>query len=243
MKKIIILIGFNSFDFDNFFNLKNLQPPRLTKEWIDYRMDIFMKYTCKSLINQTNQNFTTVVTYDKSSESLILDAINKYDKLPENIIFTAQGQSIVNHLIKDYDFFYQVRLDSDDMYHPTFIQQLLDYNPKKETQVLINQGGYVYDSENDRLAKWYYESPPFYTLIYNVDEYLNDKLRYKFEGHASAINLKYEVLENGNYTVILHGKNTLNRFTSNCQVGVIDDETIKINILREFNILDKDNKI
>ena len=38
-------------EYDN--SRKNSQ----TKKWIDYRIDIFMKYTALSLINQTFQNF------------------------------------------------------------------------------------------------------------------------------------------------------------------------------------------
>ncbi|MDO7203606.1 hypothetical protein Q5M85_04635 [Paraclostridium bifermentans] len=56
-----------------------------------------MKYTGKSLINQTNQDFKCVVRYAKESENLIFDALSKYPKLPGNIIFTDDGESYIEN--------------------------------------------------------------------------------------------------------------------------------------------------
>ncbi|MGL6105183.1 hypothetical protein [Romboutsia sp.] len=39
------------------FNTLNFNPARLTEDWIIHRIKIFMNYTCRSIINQTNQSF------------------------------------------------------------------------------------------------------------------------------------------------------------------------------------------
>ncbi|EPZ62306.1 hypothetical protein H477_5632 [[Clostridium] sordellii ATCC 9714] len=104
-KKVIFHIGFNTFEFDFVFKNKNIEPPRLTKEWIDYRMDVFMKHTYKSLINQTNQSFTAVVNYVKTSENLVFEALSKYPKLAENIIFTCEGEKVIKDLISTMNTF------------------------------------------------------------------------------------------------------------------------------------------
>ncbi|CEO25318.1 hypothetical protein NE452_06495 [Paeniclostridium sordellii] len=235
-KKVIFHIGFNTFEFDFVFINKNLEPQRLKKEWIDYRMDVFMKHTYKSLINQTNQSFTAVINYVKSSENLIFEALSKYPKLAENVIFTCEGEKVIKNLISDYEYLYMVRLDSDDMYHPSFVQQLIDFDDNS-VQCIINQEGYVYDINEDKLGLWYALSPPFYTHIYKVDEYLKG-YRHKLEGgHLGAINLNHKILQKGNFMVIIHGGNTSTTFSNhNCTKSVIDDKSLKKQILNEFNI-------
>ncbi|SCI26764.1 glycosyltransferase [Romboutsia sp. 1001713B170207_170306_H8] len=227
MKKLIFIkIVFNTFRFSDI---------RLDPEWIKYRMNIFMNYTCQSLINQTNQSFMCTLLYDKLSKEIIESELRKYPELPKNIVFESNLNKLKD-MVKSYDYVYEVRLDDDDMYHNSFTQQLLDYSPNPETQVLINQKGYVYDIINDKLGKWYFEYPPFYTLIYKASDYLNNVRYYLEGGHAGAIKLKYEVLESENYMVILHGKNTLNKFNSRNQVGVIEDLYEKNRILNEFKV-------
>lgn len=226
MKKIIIHIIFNNAGF-----LKN----ELTKEWIDYRMDIFMRYTFKSLINQTNQNFIVLISYRKDTKDIILSSLSKYPKLPSNIIFTDNVSKHIKENIVGYDKLYLSRIDSDDMYHPTFIQQIMDVEVDTNTKCIINQDGYIYDIETDKMAQWHHESPPFFTLIYNTDEYLKG-MRYNLKsGHPGAIYLEHKILKCRNFIVIAHGKNTLTKFNSTFTKKMLDDDS-KNMVLDEFNI-------
>ncbi len=223
----------------NFNVLMKAHPevPRLSKEWMEYRMNIFMKYTCNSLINQTNQNFSAVIQYDELSENDINELLLKYPKLPNNIIFTTNTRKWIKENIKDYKYLYLVRLDCDDMYHPTFIQQLIDIKYYDGLECIINQEGYIYDTINDRLGIWYHESPPFYTLVYKVEDYLNKKFYRLNHGHAGAIQLKHIILNNRNYVVTAHGENTLTHFERRFNRERIEDEDLKNDILREFKII------
>ncbi|MDQ8735769.1 glycosyltransferase family A protein [Paenibacillus sp. LHD-38] len=210
-KKIIIGIEFNNRSKPN-----NRWKVGLTRQWIEYRMSIFMKYTLQSLKNQTNQNFTVLVRYAISSESTILQTLSKYEALPGNVRFVPDGQylKVQKELTRGYKYLYLVRLDCDDMYHKTFIKQLHNYKPKQKTRALINQTGYVYDSLRHRVATVKKPSPPFYTFIYRTSAYFKG-LRYKTpKGHTSVIKLKHEILtKNGkrNYMVVVHERNTLNQ--------------------------------
>lgn len=65
------------------------------------------------------------------------------------------------------DYIYIVRLDSDDLYHKTYIQQLHDYKPKKDTEVLINKNGYLYDSITGRIDLYYHFSSNFMFIYIN----------------------------------------------------------------------------
>jgi hypothetical protein len=210
-KKIIVGIEFN-----NRSKPGNRWKVGLTKRWIEYRMSIFMKYTLQSLKNQTNQKFNVLVRYAESSESIIIQTLNKYEPLPGNVKFVPDGQYLKaqKELARGFKYLYLVRLDCDDMYHKSYIRQLHNYKPKPKTRALINQTGYVYDSLRHRVATVMKPSPPFYTFIYKTNDYFKG-VRYQTpRGHTSVINHKHEILtKNGkrNYMVVVHDKNTLNQ--------------------------------
>lgn len=214
-----------------------VEVPRLTKEWIDYRMDIFMNYTCKSLINQTNQSFIGIVRYDELSHNLIEEALSRYPKLPDNIVFTPSPNRIINKALKNYDYLYLNRIDCDDMYHPTFVQQLIDFPFYEGLECILNQHGYIYDSVNNRLGTWFHKSPPFYTLIYKSEDYLNKKYYKLNRGHTGAILLNHEIINNKNFIVNVHEKNTMTKFEKSHTKEVILDENLKTSILKEFKII------
>lgn len=196
------------------FNVFNWNIAQITDEWIHYRMSIYMKYTLRSLIKQTNQNFISFVQYSDQSESLVKQALACFGKLPGNVAFVRQsewGKKMKDH-IKSYDELFVVRLDSDDMYHKSFVQQLHDCKPKQETEVIINQEGYVYDVASHSLLFEHHFSPPFYTLIYNTKQYLNGKRIKLPGGHAGAVQLPHELIRKKNYVRIVHEKNTLQKF-------------------------------
>ncbi|AKL95221.1 putative rhamnosyl transferase [Clostridium aceticum] len=230
-KKIIVDMEFNS-------RATKCRASKLsrTKAWIDYRISIFNKFTLKSLKKQTNQNFLTLVRYDKNTRNFIKAALSNYAPLPSNVKFIASDEyeNIIKKTIVGYDDLYLVQLDCDDMYHKTFIDQLHAYEPKKSTQVLINQKGYVYDSINNRLGHWYYLSPPFYTTINKVKDYLKGKRISIGSHHAIAIKYPHEIIHKTNYMVLIHNKNTMNKFDSHRVGDVITNKGEMQNILKNF---------
>ncbi|WP_367757313.1 glycosyltransferase [Ammoniphilus sp. 3BR4] len=186
---------------------------QFTKPWIENRISIFMNFTLNSLKNQTNQNFLALIRYADQTEGLVKQALKKYPGLPANIKFAklSNHMQISLEYIQGSEFTYIVRLDSDDMYHLSFIQQLHDYKPKEGTKVLINQKGYMYNSLNYSLSTYTRSSPPFYTLIYKTEDYLQG-IRYRIKGHANAIRLRHEILKPRNFIVVIHNGNSLSTF-------------------------------
>ncbi|MDQ8735768.1 hypothetical protein [Paenibacillus sp. LHD-38] len=201
------------------FNSRSTKPAwriGLTAGWIQYRMSVFMKYTMKSLKKQTNQDFVALIQYADCTESLIKIELGKYDPLPENIQFVpaSKYQEHISQWITGFDRLYLVRLDCDDMYHKSIVQQLRDYRPKSSTQALINQKGYIYDAVRQRFTAVHHQSPPFYIFIYKAEDYLNGKRYVTPGGHRFVIKLKHEILTrkgNRNYMIVVHKRNTLNQ--------------------------------
>lgn len=220
------------------FNTVGHTPERLTEEWIEYRINIFERYTLQSLKNQTNQDFEVYLCCDVTTMPTINACLGRRKSLPSNIHFdtTNNNNNDVKRDIKNYDVLYHIRLDSDNLYQKGFIQRLHDYVPKEDTQVIISQNGYVYDIRDDSLAPYFQKSPPFYAFIYKVQDFI-DGFRYKTPlGHTKIINCwRYEFIEGNNYIVSLHGKNVLNTRDKLNEKMLIEGDR-KEQVLKEFGI-------
>lgn len=151
---------------------------RLTKPWIENRLALFMSYTLKSLQIQTMQDFTCYVLYEPKTKGTILDQLGKYKSLPRNIRFVTpvEYKSNLAKEIQGYQRFYLIHLSSDDMYRKDFVEKLLSFSPKQETRALIPQYGYVYDSVQHRLGKFFFWLPSYGVTIYNVTSYLKNQV-------------------------------------------------------------------
>lgn len=242
--KIIIDMPLNTI---NYFNQRNSYKG-LTKEWLEYRINIFMKYTYKCLINQTDQDFLCVVHYMKCSENIINELLSKFPKLPKNIVFTAEGDNLIKSSVSGYDYVYKLRLDSDNIIHPSFVDQLKKIEYRDGLQCIIGRWGYVYDSVTNRLALWDHDSSAFNSYVYKVDDYINNNYLPSTEPeyHMVAVNLNHEFLfaNNGHgrsYIILVHGNNLQNEFDEivSCDLcpGIITDEKLKSDILKEFKVI------
>ncbi|MGL5692939.1 MAG: glycosyltransferase [Peptostreptococcaceae bacterium] len=233
-KVVIVEIEFNTERQANYTR-------RLSKEWIKYRINIFMNYTLQSLINQTNQSFYCFMYYDEKTEDIVKEEIERYPKLPSNIIISSKSSEAMYPYISEYSKLYLVKVDCDDMYHPSYIQQMVDYKEKTGTQVLANKNGYVYDIFNDKLGEWPHKSSPFYTLIYDVESFISGYRHPLKGGHTGILSLSYEYIEKYNYVVTIHDKNVLNTFERHSIRVIEEDEKDKI--IKDFNIRKKENMI
>jgi hypothetical protein len=228
-RKIIVDTAFNTFGF---------LEERLTKEWIEKRIDIFMKFTLQSLKNQSNQDFLSLIRYENSTEDYIRETLAKYPELPVNIKFIQDSyfESYLKNYAGDSPEIFITRIDSDNLYHKFYIQELRDYSPNESTQILISQDGYVYDCLKQRLAYWFHESTPFYTLIYKTENYLKGK-RYKLTSHSKAIKLRHEILPAGRFIVLIHSDNTLGAFNSSMRRERITDPLLLRKTLQDFGVV------
>ncbi|MDK2587405.1 glycosyltransferase [Romboutsia sedimentorum] len=242
---MIIDIPFNICNHPFWFEFKILYASSShnsqTKEWIDYRIDIFMKYTAKSLINQTNQNFKCIVRHTKETKHLIDEALSKYPRLPGNIIFTDDGDNKIKEIISDYKYIYHIRIDSDNMFNSDYIEQLHNIKYYTNLQCILCQRGYIYETNKNILVHMMHPSPSFYALTYTVDSFLSGLRYYVKDDHWGAMNLIHETIPTPSYIVIIHGLNISNDLEDilayhYIQTSIATEEEKK-QVLNEFNLL------
>lgn len=218
-KSIIIDIPFN-INLSQYMSAESCIYPKLrrtfaktqTSNWIERRLELFMKYTCNSLRHQTNQDFCCLLRCTPETQLLIDNELGKYPKLPENIRFTSKAQEVIEHAIKINDYLYHVVIDSDNMYHPAFVDKLSHFNPRAETQTILCQEGYIFDDKTGQLASIFHQSPSFYAAVYNKETYHDLYQKRLFERHWNAVNYPYEVMSGRNYCICTHDLNVDNAF-------------------------------
>lgn len=250
MKKIVVITSkFNLMNGDRNKTYGKNEKQRVEKDWIDNRIDIFMRFTAQSLMNQINQEFIALYAYEDSTENYIFDALSNYKKLPDNIRFVKKSEYMneLDKITQGYDILFLSRLDSDDLYRDSFVQNLYDLDLKDDTEEILCQSGYIYDSVKNRLAEYYHKQFTFYTFIYRL--YKEGKkysslsidpwdLLLNFS-HFRTIDYKYETLPGRNFVFMIHSQNT-NSFFGNYNYGFnrverfIEDSQKKIDILFNF---------
>lgn len=98
-KSIIVFVPLNIGSYEESENskdavadayLKYIDEEGKDELWIKNRINVFMNYTYKSLVNQTNQDFTALIIYDDKTENIVISELVNYGELPENIIFIGK---------------------------------------------------------------------------------------------------------------------------------------------------------
>ncbi len=216
-------------------------------DWFEHRLKILENFTLKSLENQTNKDFYYVMYLRKCfPESLLpkLDKILERSSLRSFIIHydvdNDLREKITNNLPK-VDYIYATRIDSDDLFHKDAVKEIQSYefSPRR---ALIYQEGYCYDCVNKKMRHHLMPCPPFHTIMYPYDIYLDlesaAKYRSSTGGHDTVISaMNSIILSEGKYIVLFHGQNNRSRYTERAEHAfrTVPSEE-HYNILKDFGI-------
>lgn len=200
-KKLILEVLFNSW---------GKSPDRLTREWIGYRLNLFINYTLRSLRLQSSQDFICYLTYDPKCEDILLEELGKYPPLPSNVRFVTPivYKRSVKSEIPGYKYLYRIYLASDDMYHKDFIKFVHDYVPRDDTIALVPQYGYAYDSTQHRLGKLFFWLPAYGAVIIRADDYLKGSSHNHTWRDALKVPREYIHVKEAIWINHIHGQNT-----------------------------------
>ncbi len=161
---------------DDFYALIlfNTKKPQLGNnvdpKWLDYRLDLFRRYTLKSLLNQTGDISRIWMLCSPESEGILAPKIKA---LKEKYLSMALVDFIFNEkaacdkITPNSDPIYFLKIDSDDIYRSDTIErtwQLLGYNA--EISLLMFCNGFIYDLKTKELSKFTRWSICSYAVYY-----------------------------------------------------------------------------
>jgi tetratricopeptide (TPR) repeat protein len=213
----IFSIPFNINRFTLRVDLSDPLTGRLSRPWIAYRIRLFMNYTCKSLINQTNQNFHALLLCDGASLDIVRDEISKYYALPRNIeiIDGDAHEARLAELMDGSEFYCQTKLDSDNMYHKHYVDYLHHHVPEPETKFLAFTKGYTFDANGGAIALYRATREYFYARVGRVEDWADDsKVAQPLGQTERAATIPHELIhEPAMLMITCHDTNVSNRLT------------------------------
>ena len=228
-------------------------------DWFKYRIELFHKYTLKSLLNQTDKNFIIWLQFRKEEKN---NPLIKTIKISHKHIMTFGGitiwddkkeneeEGLLNRLkdtlpklkeIVGKEDVKLINVASDDMYSSEVVESI---NKEKfeEGTALTHRNGFVYSHDTDRLAEWKPETnPPFYCLMYKNKTFLDPQKHFNFIKPARSHEyfarvFKEKRMPDWRYCVLTHSGNISTIFEHPFTGAEFYYEDIKNNIKNKFNI-------
>lgn len=206
-------------------------------EWYRYRIKIFKDYTLKSLLNQTNRNFITWISFrpQEKFNPLTWELYEYMSKLRDYpFVFTFGGLCFYDDKFKDEEnllkrleltlpnlrevcegkkWVLETLAPSDDMFHKDEMEEVQECVPLAKKAALTHDKGFLFNQQSQRLAEWNpTTNPPFYTLIYPKEIFLDPQKHFEymagFKSHEDIVRLfNCFALPDRRYCVLVHKKN------------------------------------
>ena len=165
------------------FNLKNIGVgstlnPTEWIEWNEYRFQFFEKYTLPSLLNQSVDNYTWVLFFDKDTPASCKHYITKWEKESNIEVafydgvddFNENYTKLILELSKDYEWIITSRIDNDDAFHYKSIEAIQNNFIERDKVLIYLASGYVFDIKTKLLSHYYYFKSPFMSIIEKNDK-------------------------------------------------------------------------
>jgi hypothetical protein len=177
------------------------RPKTLTvqEDWPRYRYNFMVDNTLRSICNQSQ-----VLIYVEPHYREQVAQFEKEKPLPKNAkIITGPVFHYVCDNYPEFEYLYLTRLDSDDLFHESPVEEILSQDPIFRT--LIYQVGFLYDVPSQRIDYYAHPCPPFYTDIFPKAEVDKGEMP-KRKGHGQGLGGMKELLSPGKFVVMCHNQ-------------------------------------
>lgn len=215
-------------------------------DWWPYRLKILENFTLQSLKNQTEKDFYYVMFLRKCFPVIFLPdlkAVLDRSGLRYSIIYEDTENEIRNRITTDFPetkYIYATRIDSDDMFHKDVVAEIQTHEFRMRG-ALIYQKGFYYDCVNKQMRHIWSVCPPFHTIMYPYEIYLDINTIEKYKdtphGHDEVYRqMSSIVLSENKYMILIHDKNNRSTFSDPGEnVSFVPFEQYK-EILENFGI-------
>ena len=165
--------------------LFNIKMPHLGNNtdsaWLDYRLDIFWRYTLRSLLNQTDNRMRIWMVCSPNSEKILMPKVEaigkKYSSVMGNVDFIFDVEEACSHIEGNREPIYFLKIDSDDLFHKSVVEKARQTLGSLEgIPMLMFNDGYIYDISSERLTTYVRWSMPTIAVkfgpgLFNADNF------------------------------------------------------------------------
>lgn len=185
--------------------------PQPSQEWLDYRLDLFKKFTYPSMVKQTNQNFEWLVLINREEQKQIFSSFLRCKPL----LCEDRWVNTVRGYIKDNtkeDWLISTRVDNDDALNVRYIAEV-QRNFREKREVINYRRGMCYNTETGKKTlRRLIETNMFLSTYENIR---NKKFKTCYAGNHGHINQYFSIRSFENlppmWLMVCHGGNLLNR--------------------------------
>lgn len=208
-------------------------------QYVEKRWGVFERYTLRSLVAQTTQDFGVVLLYDQRlslADQLTSSAgvrklgsrfravgISPIDFRGSGVSRAfwaarkAEDRAILELCPADASRILVSHIDSDDAYAVDYLDRTREVEISPGLQSISAGLGYIYDEKHHRLRRYRdpHGSPPFYTLIFSRSQVEQGYRPLGGPGHHSEVNARTQsktLTGDDNYLVVVHEFNDSTRF-------------------------------
>lgn len=180
----------------------------LNYEWIDHRLGLMSKYVLPSIIGQSDGDFYYVIQTRKETTNYVAEYIGSHAGGAKNIKVVSEEEysKYLKSIITDKKF-YEVRLNSDDLYHRDFVKRLKAVEIDPNTEAVIAENGYMWYMNKDVVVEREFLSPPFYGYVYGADRFLGGFRYNPKNGHPGVVKMRHKVMKERNWLWLVHDQN------------------------------------
>lgn len=139
-------------------------------DWLDYRLDVFRRYTLKSLLEQSGGPCRIWLLCSPESESILdpkIDALKEKYPAMADVDFIFDEKTACDYLTLNSHPIYFLKIDSDDIYRNDTVKrtrELLGYN--SQISLLMFCNGFIYDLKTRGLSRFTRWSICSYAVYY-----------------------------------------------------------------------------
>ena len=174
----------NNYDF-YVLVLFNIKMPHLGNNtddaWLDYRLDLFQRYTLKSLANQTDDIFRIWMVCTPESEDILMakvETMKKQNPMMAIVDFIFDVDKACSDMGKNSAPIYFLKIDSDDLYHKDVVEKVREtLGPLDGISMLMFDDGYIYNLNTRRLSTYVRWSMPTIAVKFSPGLFSADNFR------------------------------------------------------------------
>jgi hypothetical protein len=189
--------------------------PQFDRDWLEYRLSIYEKYTLRSLKRQTFTNFTLWICCETGMEEIM----GPLRREISGATFTF-GAHFPASAVPPCDWVYVTRIDSDDLYSSDALKIVDSYTPStSRVEASIFQRGYIHSIDTEDWGIYYKPSSPFHCVMFPRDIFVDEEsYRKSFIGDHSKVQAAYpsRALPEFKFCVLIHGRNWSSTFSGLC---------------------------
>lgn len=222
MFKHFVITRFN-LDYSAVPGYENYKLPDNPLEWLDNRFMIYEKHCLPSIINQTNRNFIWFVLFDINTPVKYREKIGTFEKELDFFkpLFLKDGnpvtiKDVLNTELKSYldktdRFVITSRIDNDDAFHESMIQDVQSLFKEKHNYFISSTYGLQYDVKKKVIARMHHENNHFISRVESLSEGIETVI---FANHSNISKMAEVVYINEKkkplWLEIIHGSNLIN---------------------------------